>query len=342
MKQKGNISVGIDGITVTCSGDCGLTEELKLPEENPVLHLRPKRNSCEIGVVISRTVRNDNNIGYRVVDTKNLNETIQTITRLLKKHGIKKDLCDLYVTQVEVACTVDLGRVEKRTVDGLMNFFSRIFLQDNKVNVNDNKPNKILSNPLIKYSSGERKNGCVFIKDEIVNSMETSLWSNRRLKWKCYSKGAYSEFGGNTSIFRLEAVYVEKGIKHVLKKDMNTVSLADILKQSVIKAFISQFKQDYCEIILPVIRGWLSEATELVYENLCRTSAYNTLLISKEFLYDIRIFQKALKKWYKDQNKSDGAYRKINCCITKKMKQNKVMIPEGVIAVLEDMSKAMK
>lgn len=342
MRTKSNVSVGIDGITCIVSG-CLVPCEMKFPEDSssPLLKLAPKHNTTEIGIIFPRAIRQNNNIAFRVSDTKMLLDAVQTINRALK-HIIHRDFSELFVKQIEVACTVDLGRVDELTIDSLMNFMSRIFLEVDKPNKESAIPNAMRSKPVMKYVTGKRREGCIYMKDEIAKSFETKLCSNKRLKYKCYSKGAFSEFGGNSSIFRTEGVYCERGIKHVLQRKDGYIVLKDVLTQDAIKGFISQFKLDFAEIVLPQIRGYLKEAERFVYDTLKKTSAYNALLINKDIIYDLRVYRKALKRYYRDQNKSDGACRKMLCSVTKKMDKEGIQISDKVIEIVEEMSRAIR
>lgn len=342
MKTKSNVNVGVDGITCIISG-CLVPCETKFPEDSdkPLIRLIPKYSTTEIGIILPRAIRQNNNIGFRVSDTKMLLDVVQTINRALKTM-ISRDWSELLVKQIEVACTVDMGCVDELTVDSIMSFMSRVFLQVDRPSKERNIKNSVRTKPIMKYVTGKRRNGHTFLKDEVTKSFETSICTNRRLKFKCYSKGAFSEFGGDTSIFRLEGVYCERGIIHVLKKKDGYITLQDVLKQDAIRKFIDQFKVDYAEIVLPQMRGFLKEAEQLMFDQLHHSSAYNALLINRDVVYDMRIYRKALKRYYKEQNKSDGAYRKMLSSVTKRMQGEGIDISDRVIVILEDVSSAMK
>lgn len=342
MRTKQNVSVGVDGITATVSG-CSIQKEIKFPEgsNNPFLRLKPKGNTTEIAVILPRTIRDNNNIGFRISDTKQLSDVIQKVNRPLKQI-IQRDWSELCVTEIEVAVTVDLGVADELTIDTTMNFLSNVLLRQDTPNKEDNKVNAVHTKPMQKFVTGKKRNNCNFIYDEVTKSLETSLWSNRRLKWKAYSKGAFTEFGGNSSIFRLEGVYCEKGIRQVLGKKDDYITLQDVLTQRAIRGFIVQFKQDYSEIITPRIRGYLNETQQIVFETLKRTSAYNALLINKDILCDIRIYRRALKQFYEANNKSDGAYRKMLCSVTKKMQKEGICISDEIIGIFETIATAIR
>lgn len=341
MKTKTNISIGIDGITCMVSG-CSLVNEMKFPQdsETPFLRLTPKGNKTEVALILPRTIRSDNKIGFRASDCKYLLDVIQKVNRTLKS-VITVDWCEVFVQQLEVAVTVDLGVTDKLTIDSTLNFLSQVLLREDKENKRGKQNNVLKSAPMQKYVVGEKRAGCQFIYKELTKSYETNLWTNKRLKFKAYSKGAYSEFGGDTSIFRLEGVYCEKGIKHVLKlKEGEYITLDKVLKQKAIRDFIRQFKIDYREIIAPRIRGYLNESVQLIVSTIEKTSAYNSLLINKDILFDMRQYEKALRIFYKKHNKTDVAQRKMLCSVKKKMLKDGVKIPYGVIEIFELINKA--
>lgn len=342
MKTRQNVSVGIDGITCTVSG-CSIQKEMKFPEDsnNPFLRLKPKGNTTEIAVILPRTIRDNNNIGFRISDTKQLSDAVQKVNRALKQI-LCRDWSELCVTEIEVAVTVDLGVADELTIDTTMNFLSKVLLRQDRPNKEAKQNNSVRTEPLQKYVTGKKRTGCNFVYDEVTKSLETSLWSNRRLKWKAYSKGAYSEFGGDTSIFRLEAVYCEKGMRYVLGNKDGYITLQNILKPKAIKGFIAQFKIDYTEIVAPRLKGYLNEAQQIVLETLEKTSAFNALLINKDILCDIRIYRRALKQYYKVNNKSDGAYRKMLCSVTKKMQKEGICISDKTIGIFEMISTAIR
>ena len=124
MRTKKNVSVGIDGITCVVSG-CLVPCETKFPEDSdkPLMKLTPKQNTTEIGVILPRAIRQNNNIGFRISDTKMLLDTVQTINRALKTI-IRRDWSELLVKQIEVACTVDIGCADELIIDSLAQLFT--------------------------------------------------------------------------------------------------------------------------------------------------------------------------------------------------------------------------
>ena len=341
MRTKQCVSVGIDGISATVSG-CLIRTEILLPSpDNPYLRIRPKGDRTQIAIILPRTIRDNNNIAFRASDCKYLSDVIQKVNRTLKQ-AIQRDWSELFVSELEVAVTVDLGVPDELTTDSALNFLSRALLRQDRPNKESKYSNAVRTAPCQKYVTGQKRKNCDFVYDETTKSFETMLWSNKRLKFKAYSKGAYSEFGGDTSIFRLEGVYCERGIRQVIggEKD-GYITLQDVLTQRAIKGFIAQFRKDYTEIVAPRIRGFLNEARHLVYDTLERTSAYNALLINRDIVYDIKIYRKALKKYYKTQGKSAGAYRKMVFSVTKRMEKEGVHISDKTISLFETVGNAM-
>lgn len=134
MKAKQKVSVGIDGITCVVSGVFVL-DEIHYPRESlkPILKITPKNKTTEIGIILPHTIRKDNNIGFRVSDTKMLADVVQAINRGLKS-TIHRDWSELYVRSVEVACTVDINCTDKCAVDSAVKFLCRCLLQEDRVN----------------------------------------------------------------------------------------------------------------------------------------------------------------------------------------------------------------
>lgn len=134
MKAKQKVSVGIDGITCVVSGVFVL-DEIHYPRESlkPILKITPKNKTTEIGIILPHTIRKDNNIGFRVSDTKMLADVVQAINRGLKS-TIHRDWSELYVRSVEVACTVDMNCTDKCAVDSAVKFLCRCLLQEDRVN----------------------------------------------------------------------------------------------------------------------------------------------------------------------------------------------------------------
>ena len=127
LKTKSNVSVGIDGITCTVSG-CTIQKEIKFPEDsdNPFLRIKPKGDTTEIAVILTRTIRDSNNVGFRVSDTKQLLDAVQKLNRVLKR-TLGRDWSELFVRELEVAVTVDLGVVDELTIDSAMNFLQMCY-----------------------------------------------------------------------------------------------------------------------------------------------------------------------------------------------------------------------
>lgn len=342
MRTKQNVSVGIDGISCTVSG-CSIPKETEYPigSKNPFLKLKPRGVRTEVSVILPRTIRDNNNIGFRVSDIKQLAEVVQLVNRILKQI-IGRDWSELFVTQLEVAVTVDLGIADELVINSAMNFLSNVLLRQDRPIKQSEKKNAVKTDTLQKFVTGKKRNSCNFIYDEVTKSLETSLWSNRRLKFKAYSKGAFTELGGNTSILRLEGVYCEKGMKQVLGNKDDYITLQDVLKPKAIKRFIQQFKIDYSKIVAPRILGYLNETKQIVFETLQKTSAYNSLLINKDIIVDMRIYRRALKEYYKVNNKSDGAYRKMLCSVIKRMEKEEIHISDKTIGLFETISTAIR
>lgn len=342
-QNKSSCTVGVDGITCVISG-CGnmVSCETCLPsEDNYFLKLTPKGQNTEIAIILPKTIRIDNMIGFRTVDIKMLDDVIQAITEQLKPYS--KDYTDCCVQQLEVALTVDLGSVDDITINNLMNLFSDALLVNQK---KTEGKNKYSCKPQQQFVCGEQfKTDYYFIKKKVTKSFITDTWSNKRLKFKCYSKSAGSIFGGDTSVFRLEILYNERGMRHILNINPNqdNILLKDVLKERSIKALIKSFKQDYRTILVPRLLGYLNETERYIFERLHTMSAYNTLLSCIHFIPDITVYRKALHRYYIEQGKKENAFRKMFATVVKKLKEDEeIEISDRTIKVLQLIGKETK
>ena len=323
-KPNTSISCGIDGITIT-TGDLGIREETCLPsEDNYYIKLNPKGNKTEIALLLSKMVRPNNNIPYRVSDIKNcLFENKDTLEKLLKhKLPDKKTSIDyLNVSQIEIAYTVDLNKVDDVTIMGLLNLYSNALLENKTVI--DKSLNRTKENKQEQYVVGVPiKQGYYFLKRKELESFETTLHSCRRFKVKGYSKGAYSNKGGKSSLFRLELIYTKKGIRDALHlSNSNDLILSDVLSQNNLISLIKQSKKDYRAIIKPLVDGYVEESEQYVYELLNKTSVYNAFLLSLPYVVDVNTFKHSLVKFYKSKHKTCDSCRKMYYRTIKKLKQ---------------------
>lgn len=342
MTKNRRLTVGVDGITAFVSF-CGITQELRFPdnqEQEPYISAKPKGTGAEIGIILPRTIRNNNLIGFGKKDIKSLDETITNINRTLKKI-IGKEISDLFVNKVEVALTINLGKVDNVTTNSLLQLFKKVLLVEKKENKKSNKKNTFITHPQCQYAVGKKRKNCSFILDEEPLSIETSLWSNRRLKWKIYSKGAGSVFGGDNSIIRLEGVYVERGIKHILGTKEPDITLQEVLTTKSIEGLIEQFKIDYCEIVSERLKGYMKETEQLLLESLETNSAYNAIVLNRDILPDINIFRQALKRYYMKHGKTEVAFRKMFSNVTRRLNRKEIFFSSETLNILEEVKKIM-
>lgn len=339
--MKKRISCGIDGLTCSIS-NCLVEIETKYPL-NPkeyFVKLIPKNNSVEVAIILPKTLRETNEIPFRLSDIWQLDSSIQEVSRALKRL-VGKDLTDVNVKQIEVGVTVDLGEANELKADFLIAFLSRNFLSLGKRSIT--KENAINCSAQTKYVIGQIRQGYSFLKDEKTLFFETSMLSNRRFKIKAYNRGAYTEFGGKTSMCRIEFLYGERGIKHIMKvKDYNLITLQDILTRTTIIKCIKQFKDDYIKVVSPNINGWLDETSDIILNSLRRIRPYNTLLLHKDIIYDFDLFQKTLQTHYENENKTNDAFRHMLCSVKAHMKKDGIVIPKGVIKILNDTEKKIR
>ena len=206
-----NVSVGIDGISVSISRVL-VNRPTYLPSEKRwFMQLVSKRNQTEIAIVLPRTVRETNVDGFSVKDARKLFEDAESAIRgQFSRNFPQAEFEGCVVRSIEVALTVSFREPGDSTivVDNLVNLFSRALLETD-VNRQQNA-----------YLMGKRREGYLYLKEQYVKSLETKQDTSGRFKIKVYSKqkgSAFDDGKEQDSVFRLELVYGERGIRQALK-----------------------------------------------------------------------------------------------------------------------------
>lgn len=68
----------------------------------------------------------------------------------------------MFVKELEVAVTVDMGCVDELAVDSAMNFLARVLLRKDRPNKDAKRDNAVKTEPLQKYVTGKKRNNCNF------------------------------------------------------------------------------------------------------------------------------------------------------------------------------------
>lgn len=143
----------------------------------------------------------------------------------------------------------------------------------------------------------------------------------------------------------MELVYNAKGVSQALGKKGKGISvLTDILQQSAMQKLILRYVLDVRASIMPAIRLYLEDATNLVLKDLkdgC--GAYKTFLKRYDIIkYDYRIFRVAMFKFYKLLgNTKQSAI--VQCSrIKAKAIEEGIVVNEGTVKQLEEMFREIR
>ncbi len=201
MRTKQNVSVGIDGISCTVSG-CSIPKETEYPigSKNPFLKLKPRGVRTEVSVILPRTIRDNNNIGFRVSDIKQLAEVVQLVNRILKQI-IGRDWSELFVTQLEVAVTVDLGIADELVINSAMNFLSNVLLRQDRPIKQSEKKNAFvtqlevavtvdlgIADELVINSAMNFLSNVLLRQDRPIKQSEKKNAQTHKFRFKCFKK----------------------------------------------------------------------------------------------------------------------------------------------------------
>lgn len=334
-----NVSVGIDGISVSISRVL-VDRPTYLPSEKQwFMQVIPKGNKTEIGIVLPRTVRKTNVDGFGVQDAKKaFGDADNAIRGQFKRNFPQAEFEGCIVRSIEVALTVSFREPGNSTivVDNLVNLFSRALLEKD-VNRQQNA-----------YLMGKCREGCLYLKDQMVKSFETKTDTSGRYKLKSYSKKKGSAFDTEgkeqDSVFRLELVYGERGISKALKLPKGEPIYFDsIFSDKAIVSLVNEFRNDIAKKVLPCISGTLNDITKVFYKSLEKKKAYDAIVENLTIMYDFELFVKALRRQYRKNGKTEGAFRRQKTRLLNKLKKQNIEIPNGdVISVLQLVGKEVR
>ena len=143
--------------------------------------------------------------------------------------------------------------------------------------------------------------------------------------------------------FRMEFIFNVKGISQALEKK-GIVTLTDILKKDAMQKLIRRYVMDVRASIMPPIRLYLEDATNLVLNDLkAGNGAYKTFLRRYDIIqYDYRIFRVAMSKFYKMVGNTEQS-ASVQCSrIKTKAIEEGIVVNEGTVKQLEEMFREIR
>ncbi len=153
---------------------------------------------------------------------------------------------------------------------------------------------------------------------QIHKKPKTGMTAKNPHEWilKVYDKSFEQKKVGNfdvePNLVRVELVFLDRMLKRMYS---NKRSLGDILTKKSIKLLINQYQETFDGICENQINGLLKKCTNEVYESLTYSTSgkeiQDTVARCKEFIVDMEVLRKALKKWYSDKGKPDSSKSRI-------------------------------
>ncbi len=143
---------------------------------------------------------------------------------------------------------------------------------------------------------------------------KTGMTARNPHEWilKVYDKSFEQKKAGNLEVepdlVRIELVFLDRMLKRMFSDKR---SLENILTRKSIKLLIDQYQKTFDDLCESQIKGLLRTCTNEVYESLTYSTSgkeiHDTVTRCKEFIIDIEVLRKALKRWYRKNNKPDNS-----------------------------------
>ena len=295
---------GADGLNFEMKITVALLENHSFPKKSLFNESRNEFASIEcltgnlkVYVNLPRAVRSANVIPFQLSDCKEIDSVRIQVVEFIKYYlgihlhlnekCINDLLSQIHVTKMECNLTIQcLGKCKPKDV---INLFEKAFA---KVTIYKETFDcrKIHKKPKTGVS--------------IPNSHEWYL--------KVYDKSFEQRKSGNLivepDLIRVELTFLDRMLKRMYSDKR---SLEDILTRKSIKLLIDQYQKTFDDICEYQIKTLLRTCTNEVYESLTYSTSgkeiQDTVTRCKEFIVDIEVLRKALKKWYRKNNKPDNS-----------------------------------
>lgn len=335
-----NILIGLDNVTLNISCERLVKDVKYIPKENNcVIQAQPHGSGTQLAICLPRALRPGlNTVPFQKGDCVSLRTVLGRIRNLCEtEFGSRSYFENAVVKSVECGFTVIFSETEECvTINNLMRLFQKALLPLDK-----KKPQQA-------WHIGKKRDGCAYVKRDIVQSFSLPQDSCNRYSLKVYSKGIGSEQGERNNIkdgvlryehtygqIGLEFVFKQIGKEHILCRNGHNdriLHLEDVLQEDVILGLIEQFKRDCNKKLLPTLNGFLKEVSNIFYNELeIGVKPLDVVKNNKELMYDWELFSRALKKYYRKSGKSDVSYRKQNSRLRNRLNEEGWIFPEGTV-----------
>lgn len=326
--------IGLDAVTMVFSGKCPKRIEQRIEKRNKQgrLYLEVDRtkqsDTYVVTIILPSIIRPSNSKGFSLLDSVKLEYVIDVVKHDLQEILGTQDLEKLVVKKIEVNANKSVP--SKVNADVITAFLSRVLL----------KPDA----QQIEHCHGVNSCETRTIKYKIVDGVKTARDSSGRYCCKFYRKDRQLGLENKMKpTIRMEIVYNVKGISQALEK-RGIVTLTDILKKDAMQKLIRRYVMDVRASIMPPIRLYLEDATNLVLNDLkAGNGAYKTFLRRYDVVqYDYRIFRVAMSKFYKIVGNTKQS-ASVQCSrIKAKAIEEGIVVNEGTVKQLEEMFREIR
>lgn len=281
-----------------------------------------------VTIILPSIIRPSNSKGFSLLDSVKLEYVIDVVKHDLQEILGTQDLERLVVKKIEV--NANKGLPSKVNADVITAFMARVLLKPDVQQIEHCHGVNLYETRTIKY--------------KIVDGFKTARDSSGRYQCKFYRKDRQLGLENKMKpTFRMEFLYNVKGISQALEKK-GIVTLTDILKKDAMQKLIQRYVMDVRASIMPPIRLYLEDATNLVLNDLkAGNGAYKTFLRRYDVIqYDFRIFRVALLKFYKMVGNTKQS-ASVQCSrIKAKAIEEGIVVNEGTIKQLEEMFREIR
>lgn len=326
--------IGLDAVTMVVSGKCPKQIEQRVEKRNKQgrLYLEVDRtkqsDTYVVTIILPSIIRPSNSRGFSLLDSVKLEYVIDVVKHDLQEILGTQDLERLVVKKIEV--NANKGLPSKVNADVITAFMARVLLKPDVQQIEHCHGVNLYETRTIKY--------------KIVDGFKTARDSSGRYQCKFYRKDRQLGLENKMKpTFRMEFLYNVKGISQALEKK-GIVTLTDILKKDAMQKLIQRYVMDVRASIMPPIRLYLEDATNLVLNDLkAGNGAYKTFLRRYDVIqYDFRIFRVALLKFYKMVGNTKQS-ASVQCSrIKAKAIEEGIVVNEGTIKQLEEMFREIR
>ena len=326
--------IGLDAVTMVFSGKCPKRIEQRIEKRNKQgrLYLEVDKTKQSdtyfVTIILPSIIRPSNSKGFSLLDSVKLEYVIDIVKYDLQEILGTQELERLVVKKIEVNANKSIP--PKVDTDVITAFMARVLL----------KPDV----QQIEHCHGVNLYETRTIKTRIIDGFKTARDSSGRYQCKFYRKDRQLGLENKMKpTFRMEIVYNVKGISQALEKK-GIVTLTDILKKDAMQKLIQRYVMDVRASIMPPIRLYLEDATNLVLNDLkAGSGAYKTFLRRYDIIqYDYRIFRVAMFKFYKLVGNTKQS-ASVQCSrIKARALEEGIVVNEGTVRQLEEMLREIR